>query len=142
MPVSYEIDGTQYIAIQSGWGVDAQRIQDALVTNNIGIEANVPQGGVVLGVRAEEISSAGDRKKRSLWGQMRRTATSAAFCCLPSPLAGECGARRMRGPIRVHTLRGALAETNPSPKRVCRHQRAAVSRKGRGKTMRRRETAT
>ncbi|MBR0975458.1 methanol/ethanol family PQQ-dependent dehydrogenase [Bradyrhizobium japonicum] len=47
MPVSYEIDGTQYIAIQSGWGVDAQRIQDALVTNNIGIEANVPQGGVV-----------------------------------------------------------------------------------------------
>ncbi|MGY3425156.1 hypothetical protein ACVWZW_005660 [Bradyrhizobium sp. F1.13.4] len=45
--MSYEIDGTQYIAIQSGWGVDAQRIQDALVTNNIGIEANVPQGGVI-----------------------------------------------------------------------------------------------
>ena len=33
--------------IQSGWGVDAQRIQDALVTNNIGIENNVPQGGVI-----------------------------------------------------------------------------------------------
>jgi len=47
MPVSYEIDGTQYISIQSGWGVDAQRIQDALATNNIGIEANVPQGGVI-----------------------------------------------------------------------------------------------
>ena len=47
MPVSYEVDGTQYIAVQSGWGVDAQRIQDALATNNIGIESNVPQGGVV-----------------------------------------------------------------------------------------------
>lgn len=34
MPMSYEIDGTQYIAIQSGWGVDAQRIQDALATKN------------------------------------------------------------------------------------------------------------
>ena len=47
MPVSYEVDGTQYIAVQSGWGVDAQRIQDALATtNNIGVENNVP-GGVV-----------------------------------------------------------------------------------------------
>jgi len=27
--------------------VDAQRIQDALTTNNIGLENNVPQGGVV-----------------------------------------------------------------------------------------------
>jgi alcohol dehydrogenase (cytochrome c) len=27
MPVAYEVvDGTEYIAIQSGWGVDAQRI--------------------------------------------------------------------------------------------------------------------
>jgi hypothetical protein len=40
--------GTEYVAIQSGWGVDAQRIQDALATkNNIGVEDNVPQGGVV-----------------------------------------------------------------------------------------------
>jgi alcohol dehydrogenase (cytochrome c) len=47
MPVSYEVDGTQYITIQSGWGVDAQRIQDALATQNVGVENNVPQGGVV-----------------------------------------------------------------------------------------------
>ncbi len=47
MPVAYEVDGTEYIAIQSGWGVDAQRIQDALTTNNIGLENNVPQVGVV-----------------------------------------------------------------------------------------------
>jgi alcohol dehydrogenase (cytochrome c) len=47
MPIAYEVDGTEYIAVQSGWGVDAQRIQDALVGNNIGIENNVPQGGVV-----------------------------------------------------------------------------------------------
>src|SRR6266404_3366151 len=47
MPVAYEVDGTQYVAIQSGWGVDAQRIQDALATQNVGVENNVPQGGVV-----------------------------------------------------------------------------------------------
>jgi alcohol dehydrogenase (cytochrome c) len=47
MPMAYEVDGTEYIAIQSGWGVDAQRIQDALAGNHIGIESNVPQGGVV-----------------------------------------------------------------------------------------------
>ena len=48
MPMAYEVDGTEYIAVQSGWGVDAQRIQDALATaNNIGVENNVPQGGVV-----------------------------------------------------------------------------------------------
>jgi alcohol dehydrogenase (cytochrome c) len=48
MPIAYEVDGAEYIAVQSGWGVDAQRIQDALATsNNIGVENNVPQGGVV-----------------------------------------------------------------------------------------------
>ena len=48
MPIAYEVDGTEYIAVQSGWGVDAQRIQDALATgNNVGVENNVPQGGVV-----------------------------------------------------------------------------------------------
>jgi alcohol dehydrogenase (cytochrome c) len=48
MPIAYAIEGTEYIAVQSGWGVDAQRIQDALATaNNIGVENNVPQGGVV-----------------------------------------------------------------------------------------------
>lgn len=45
--MSYEIDGTQYIAVQSGWGVDAQRIQDALAKGNTGVSDNVPQGGVV-----------------------------------------------------------------------------------------------
>jgi alcohol dehydrogenase (cytochrome c) len=47
MPIAYEVDGTQYIAVQSGWGVDAQRIQDGLVGKVPGIENNVPQGGVV-----------------------------------------------------------------------------------------------
>ena len=47
MPIAYEVDGTEYIAVQSGWGVDAQRIQDALSGDNVGVENNVPQGGVV-----------------------------------------------------------------------------------------------
>ena len=46
-PVAYEVDGTEYIAVQSGWGVDAQRIQDKLAKANIGVSDNVPQGGVV-----------------------------------------------------------------------------------------------
>jgi alcohol dehydrogenase (cytochrome c) len=47
MPIAYEVDGTQYIAVQSGWGVDATRIQDALVGKVPGLEHNVPQGVVV-----------------------------------------------------------------------------------------------
>ena len=46
-PVAYEVDGTEYIAVQSGWGVDAERIQDKLAQANIGVSDNVPQGGVV-----------------------------------------------------------------------------------------------
>ena len=47
MPVAYEVDGTEYIAIQSGWGVDAQRIQDMLAKTSLKLDPNVPQGGVV-----------------------------------------------------------------------------------------------
>ena len=48
VPVSYEVDGTQYIAVQSGWGVDAQRMQDKLVEiDPARFRSDVPQGGVV-----------------------------------------------------------------------------------------------
>jgi len=46
-PIAYEIDGKQYIAVMSGWGVDAQRIQDSLAKLNIGYDPDVPQGGAV-----------------------------------------------------------------------------------------------
>ena len=48
MPVSFAVDGVQYIAVQSGWGVDATRMQNA-IGNAIGgrWSVNVPQGGVV-----------------------------------------------------------------------------------------------
>jgi alcohol dehydrogenase (cytochrome c) len=46
-PVAFEVDGEQYIAVQSGWGVDGQRIQDALSKLNVGAVPDVPQGGVV-----------------------------------------------------------------------------------------------
>ena len=68
MPVSYEIDGTQYIAIQSGWGVDAQRIQDALATNEYRHRSQRAAGRRDLGVRAEEISSAGGSKEAERQG--------------------------------------------------------------------------
>ncbi|UEM23410.1 methanol/ethanol family PQQ-dependent dehydrogenase [Skermanella mucosa] len=46
VPVSYEVDGVQYVAVQSGWGVDAQRKQEKLA--QLGYATlDVPQGGVV-----------------------------------------------------------------------------------------------
>jgi alcohol dehydrogenase (cytochrome c) len=46
VPSAFEVDGKQYIAVQSGWGVDAQRKQ-AILHKLIGYDAEVPQGGVV-----------------------------------------------------------------------------------------------
>jgi alcohol dehydrogenase (cytochrome c) len=48
-PSSFMVDGVQYIAVQSGWGVDGTRMQNSLASA-IGTEpftTNVPQGGVV-----------------------------------------------------------------------------------------------
>jgi alcohol dehydrogenase (cytochrome c) len=46
VPVAYEVDGKQYVAVQSGWGVDAQRKQEKL-DGLLGTALNVPQGGVL-----------------------------------------------------------------------------------------------
>jgi alcohol dehydrogenase (cytochrome c) len=47
-PSVYEVDGTEYVAVESGWGVDGQRIQDSLSKTKMKLDANaVPQGGVV-----------------------------------------------------------------------------------------------
>ena len=46
VPVAYEVDGVQYIAVQSGWGVDAQRMQNR-VDKAYGFKTDVPQGGVI-----------------------------------------------------------------------------------------------
>lgn len=47
-PSSYEVDGVQYVAVQSGWGVDAERMQ-ALLMEMLpeGRVAHVPQGGAI-----------------------------------------------------------------------------------------------
>jgi alcohol dehydrogenase (cytochrome c) len=46
VPISYEIDGVQYIAVQSGYGVDAEREQ-TLLNISRGTSTYVPQGGVI-----------------------------------------------------------------------------------------------
>ena len=46
VPSSYAIDGVQYVAVQSGWGVDAQGMQRA-VNARFESEKQVPQGGVI-----------------------------------------------------------------------------------------------
>ena len=46
VPTSFEVDGVQYIAVQSGWGVDAQR-GTAHLDGAIGTRTYVPEGGVL-----------------------------------------------------------------------------------------------
>ncbi|GAA6736962.1 PQQ-dependent dehydrogenase, methanol/ethanol family [Thermus oshimai] len=45
-PVSYEVDGVQYIAVAAGWGIDAERMQGRLA-QVLGWDPNVPKGGVI-----------------------------------------------------------------------------------------------
>ncbi len=46
VPSSYSVGGKQYIAVQSGWGVDAQRMQDGL-DKIYNTKTDVPQGGMI-----------------------------------------------------------------------------------------------
>jgi len=46
VPTTFEVDGVQYVAVQSGWGVDAQGMQGR-IDRARGTETIVPQGGVV-----------------------------------------------------------------------------------------------
>jgi alcohol dehydrogenase (cytochrome c) len=45
--VSFSVDGQQYIAVQSGWGVDGARMQGRLNLLFPGKYPDVPQGGAV-----------------------------------------------------------------------------------------------
>jgi alcohol dehydrogenase (cytochrome c) len=45
VPTTFKVNGVQYIAVQSGWGVDAFRMQRGIDTL-LGKENLVPQGGV------------------------------------------------------------------------------------------------
>jgi alcohol dehydrogenase (cytochrome c) len=47
VPVSFRIDGRQYIAVQAGWGVDAARMQARLNVARPWEYRDVPQGGTV-----------------------------------------------------------------------------------------------
>jgi alcohol dehydrogenase (cytochrome c) len=47
VPVSFQIDGKQYIAVQSGWGVDAARMQARINLVRPWEYPDVPQGGSV-----------------------------------------------------------------------------------------------
>ncbi len=47
VPSSYEVDGEQYIAVQAGWGVDAQRLASA-IDHIKGTNTVVPQGGTLM----------------------------------------------------------------------------------------------
>jgi alcohol dehydrogenase (cytochrome c) len=46
-PTSFMVDGKQYIAVQSGWGVDANGMQGVLNRGRPGEFPEVPQGGAI-----------------------------------------------------------------------------------------------
>jgi alcohol dehydrogenase (cytochrome c) len=46
-PVSFALDGRQYIAVQSGWGVDARGVNNRLNTMFPGEFPEVPEGGAI-----------------------------------------------------------------------------------------------
>jgi len=45
-PMSFAVDGTQYVGVVSGWGVDPE-FQQGLLTNLLGWPKDIPTGGVV-----------------------------------------------------------------------------------------------
>lgn len=53
VPSTYEIDGEQYIAVQSGWGVDAERMQGAF-NAVLDKKTVVPQGGTLMVFKLEK----------------------------------------------------------------------------------------
>ncbi|MGE0812237.1 MAG: PQQ-dependent dehydrogenase, methanol/ethanol family [Vicinamibacterales bacterium] len=46
-PSSFSIDGKQYIAVQSGWGIDSRGMQSRLNTLTNGAYPEVPEGGAI-----------------------------------------------------------------------------------------------
>jgi alcohol dehydrogenase (cytochrome c) len=46
-PTSFRVDGKQYVAVQSGWGVDARGMQTRLNAASPGNFPDVPEGGAV-----------------------------------------------------------------------------------------------
>jgi alcohol dehydrogenase (cytochrome c) len=46
-PVSFTVDGRQYIAVQSGWGVDSRIMQQRLNAQSPGNYPEVPEGGAI-----------------------------------------------------------------------------------------------
>ena len=47
VPTSFEVDGEQYIAVTSGWGLDAEGVQNG-INKMRGTDIVVPKGGTVL----------------------------------------------------------------------------------------------
>jgi len=53
VPSSFEVNGEQYIAVQAGWGIDAQRMQSGIDALNSTV-TNVPQGGTIMVFKLEK----------------------------------------------------------------------------------------
>src|SRR6266404_55614 len=47
VPTSFEVDGEQYVAVTTGWDLDARGLQNG-IDEIQGTKSNVPQGGTIL----------------------------------------------------------------------------------------------
>ena len=47
IPTTYSVDGTQYVAVQSGWGIDSRGMQGRLNIARPGEFPEVPEGGSI-----------------------------------------------------------------------------------------------
>jgi len=53
-PSSFSLNGRQYVAVQSGWGIDARAMQTRLNAIRRGEFPDVPEGGTVWVFALEE----------------------------------------------------------------------------------------
>jgi alcohol dehydrogenase (cytochrome c) len=56
-PSSFMIDGRQYVAVQSGWGIDARTMQSRLNRLSVGSFPDVPEGGAIWVFALKETGS-------------------------------------------------------------------------------------
>ena len=47
VPTSFEVDGEQYVAVTTGWDLDARGLQNG-IDEIQGTKSNVPQGGAIM----------------------------------------------------------------------------------------------
>jgi PQQ enzyme repeat len=100
VPVSFQVDGKQYVAVQSGWGVDAARTQARLNLARPWEYRDVPQGGVCARLAgpssgAAAAAIAGRPIARRPGGVITNQVEKGAFEVVGAGFCDQAGGRRI-----------------------------------------------